>query len=125
MEQARSAVRDLLACRPNFTANARRDLRLCWQPEMVEQMLGDLRRVGLDVPENATTAPASAVVRFRRRANPPAVAIDGLLLAMQNLIQRGARKFHSRMRVVQARNLANSLIVAIPPGSEAKHHLGR
>ena len=57
MEQARSAVHDLLACRPDFAANARRDLRIWWQPEMVKQMIGDLRRVGLDVPENNASEP--------------------------------------------------------------------
>ncbi len=56
MEQARSAVRNLLASRPNFAADASRDLHIWWQPEMVEQMLGDLRRAGLDVPQSATTA---------------------------------------------------------------------
>jgi TolB-like protein/Tfp pilus assembly protein PilF len=62
MEQAQSAVRSLLASRPGFAASAQKDLRIWWQPDMVEQMLGDLRRAGLDVPEN--TAPISQVSGF-------------------------------------------------------------
>ena len=57
MEKAGSAVRNLLACRPDFATHAERDLRIWWQPEMVEQMLGDLSRVGLDVAQKASTAP--------------------------------------------------------------------
>ncbi len=57
MEKAGSAVRNLLACRPDFATDAERDLRIWWQPEMVEQMLGDLSRVGLDVAQKAVTAP--------------------------------------------------------------------
>ena len=57
MEKAGSAVRNLLACRPDFATYAERDLRIWWQPEMVEQMLGDLSRVGLDVAQKASTAP--------------------------------------------------------------------
>ncbi len=62
MEQARNAVRSLLASRPGFAASAQKDLRIWWQPDMVEQMLGDLRRAGLDVPENP--APISQVSGF-------------------------------------------------------------
>jgi TolB-like protein len=62
MEQARNAVRSLLASRPGFAASAQKDLRIWWQPDMVEQMLGDLRRAGLDVPENP--APISQMSGF-------------------------------------------------------------
>ena len=55
MEQARNAVRSLLASRPGFAASAQKDLRIWWQPDMVEQMLVDLRRAGLDAP---ATGPA-------------------------------------------------------------------
>lgn len=47
MEQARSALRGLLSNRPNFAVRARADLNIWWQPEMVDQMLGDLRKAGL------------------------------------------------------------------------------
>ena len=56
MEQARIA-RDLLAIRPTFAAKAREGLSIWWQPEIVEQMLGDLRKAGLGAPE----APAASL----------------------------------------------------------------
>jgi len=56
MEQARIALRDLLAIRPTFAAKAREGLSIWWQPEIVEQMLGDLRKAGLGAPE-APAAP--------------------------------------------------------------------
>ena len=49
MEQARSALRDLLAIRPQFAARTREDLGIWWQPELIEQMLGDLAKAGLHV----------------------------------------------------------------------------
>jgi TolB-like protein len=49
MEEARRALRDLLAIRPSFAAKAREELAIWWQPEMVEQMLGDLVRAGLEI----------------------------------------------------------------------------
>ena len=57
MEQARIAVRDLLALRPDFAATAREELGKWWLPEMVEQMLGDLRTAGLETP-GAAAIPA-------------------------------------------------------------------
>jgi TolB-like protein/Flp pilus assembly protein TadD/nuclear transport factor 2 (NTF2) superfamily protein len=59
MEQARRALRDLLAIRPDFAAKAREELRIWWQPEMVEQMLSDLRKAGLGAPQ-AVVAPLPA-----------------------------------------------------------------
>jgi TolB-like protein/predicted Ser/Thr protein kinase len=56
MDQARCALRALLAARPGFAARAQEDLAIWWQPEMVEQMLRDLRKAGLDAPE-ARVAP--------------------------------------------------------------------
>ena len=56
MERARVAVRNLLAARPNFATQARAELEKWWQPEMVEQMLGDLRRAGLGVPASGATS---------------------------------------------------------------------
>ncbi len=54
MDQARSALRNLLAARPDFAARAQEDLSIWWQPELVEQMLGDLRKAGFPSPEAAS-----------------------------------------------------------------------
>ena len=72
MDQARCALRNVLAARPDFAARAQEDLSIWWQPEMVEQMLGDLRKAGLEIPEDqktvssstATAAPSIAVLPF-------------------------------------------------------------
>ncbi len=46
MEQARGALRDLLAIRPQFAATTWEDLTIWWQPELIEQMLADLAKAG-------------------------------------------------------------------------------
>ncbi len=61
MDQARSAMRALLAARPDFAARAQQDLSIWWQPEMVEQMLGDLRNAGLN-SSGAVASPQTSSV---------------------------------------------------------------
>jgi hypothetical protein len=46
MERARTAVRDLLALLLDFAAKASEELGKRWLPDMVEQMLSHLRRLG-------------------------------------------------------------------------------
>ena len=84
-ERARSAVRDLLAMRPDFAAKAREELEKWWQPEMVEQMLGDLRLAGLDVPATGAIAVAPASVSGSvpaRTASGESRAEDGFWVAV-------------------------------------------
>jgi TolB-like protein/Flp pilus assembly protein TadD len=61
MDQARNALRALLAARPDFAARAREDLSIWWQPEMVEQMLGDLGKAGL-TPSGTAASPRTSSV---------------------------------------------------------------
>ena len=61
MDQAHAALRALLAVRPDFAARAQEDLSIWWQPEMVEQMLGDLRKAGL-TPSGAAVLPRTSSV---------------------------------------------------------------
>ncbi len=82
MEQARSAVRDLLACRPNFAVTAQRDLAMWWQPEMVEQMLGDLRRAGLGTSGSIAPASQSVSVAPVRTASGESRADEGFWVAV-------------------------------------------
>lgn len=49
-EAARKALTDLLALRPNFAAEARRDYLKWWNPEVTEHMIDGLRKAGLDIP---------------------------------------------------------------------------
>jgi TolB-like protein/Tfp pilus assembly protein PilF len=46
-EQAQEALRGLLKLRPDFGVVAREELSKWWQPELVEQLLGDLQKAGL------------------------------------------------------------------------------
>ena len=48
MEQARAALRGLLAVKPNFAKTVREELEKWWLPDMIEQMLIDLRNAGLE-----------------------------------------------------------------------------
>ncbi len=56
MDQARVALRALLIARSDFATRAQEDLSIWWQPEMVEQMLGDLRKAGFEIPDAAPPA---------------------------------------------------------------------
>jgi serine/threonine protein kinase len=55
MEQARTALRSLLANRPDFAVRAREQLSIWWLPDLVEQLLGDLRKAGLQIPNQPRT----------------------------------------------------------------------
>jgi TolB-like protein/cytochrome c-type biogenesis protein CcmH/NrfG len=61
-EEARKAVQDLLALRPDFAAAARQEYAKWYDSELVEQMIEGLRKAGLEIPEEgrpATVAPKS------------------------------------------------------------------
>ncbi len=61
--QARAALQRLLNLRPDFGAIAKVELSKWWQPDIVEQMLGDLRKAGLDTSSSdaaRSVPPASA-----------------------------------------------------------------
>jgi TolB-like protein len=61
--QARAGLQRLLNLRPDFGEIAKTELSKWWQPEIVEQMLGDLRKAGLDTssaPVVQTASSASA-----------------------------------------------------------------
>jgi TolB-like protein len=47
--QARAGLQRLLNLRPDFGAIAREELSKWWQPDIVDQMLGDLRKAGLEI----------------------------------------------------------------------------
>ncbi|MEP6994705.1 MAG: hypothetical protein ABI968_09310, partial [Acidobacteriota bacterium] len=64
MEQARKALRDLLALKPEY-ARVARELHGRWiEPDLVEQLMDGLRKAGLDVPAapGPTQAPETADV---------------------------------------------------------------
>lgn len=82
MEQARAAIRDLVALRPGFAATAREELEKWWQPEMVEQMLADLRRAGLGATEVHQVQPLSSGTATARTASGEIRADEGFWVAV-------------------------------------------
>jgi TolB-like protein/cytochrome c-type biogenesis protein CcmH/NrfG len=60
MEAARIAVRDLLALRPDFAANMDEELSKWWQPDLASRIAADLRKAGLEIPQDARPVSASA-----------------------------------------------------------------
>jgi TolB-like protein/Tfp pilus assembly protein PilF len=57
-EAANKALRDVLALRPDFATEVRRDYSKWWKPDLVERMVEGLRKAGLDVPD--ANGPASS-----------------------------------------------------------------
>ena len=80
MEQARIALRDLLNNRPGFANQAREDLAIWQQPDMVEQMLVDLRKAGLSEP-SGSVSPLSGSMRARTESGA-ARADEGFWVAV-------------------------------------------
>ena len=82
-EQARAALHNLLASRPGFGATARQDLGIWWQPELVEQMLGDLREAGLNVLQaTAAAGPQTCRSISARTASGASRAEEGFWVAV-------------------------------------------
>jgi TolB-like protein/Flp pilus assembly protein TadD len=68
-EAAQNELRELLALRPDFATEARREYSKWYDPELVERTLDGLRKAGLDVPfEETGAAPASAPAPARAAA---------------------------------------------------------
>jgi len=71
MDQARIALRELIALRPPFRTTPRAELEKWWLPDLIEMMLSDLRKAGLETSEekndsgavktSATALPAKTV----------------------------------------------------------------
>jgi len=90
MDQARNALRALLAARPDFAARAREDLSIWWQPEMVEQMLGDLRKAGLTPLGTAASPRTSSVTVPAHTASGESRTNEGFWVAVLPFKYAGA-----------------------------------
>ena len=58
-EEAQKAVRDLLALRPDFASAARQEYAKWYDPEHVEQLIDGLRKAGLEISDEQSSAVAS------------------------------------------------------------------
>jgi adenylate cyclase len=50
-EEARKAVQDLLALRPDFAASARQEYAKWYDPELIEKMIDGLRKAGMEIAD--------------------------------------------------------------------------
>ena len=82
MEHARVAVRDLLTIRPNFASIAREELEKWWLPDMVEQMLGDLGKAGLEVDDPAKPTSIAAAATATATGSGAMRADEGFWVAV-------------------------------------------
>ena len=88
LDHARAALRDLLNIRPNFAAIAHAELSKWWQPDLVEQMMGDLRKAGLDTSSASSqhtshpTSPAKPSATPARTASGESRATEGFWVAV-------------------------------------------
>ena len=56
-EDAQNSLRELLALRPNFASTARQDYAKWFEPEMVEHLIDGLRKAGLEIAGDQSSAP--------------------------------------------------------------------
>jgi adenylate cyclase len=71
MEEARRALRDMLALKPNY-AEVARELHGRWiEPDLVEQLMDGLRKAGLKISHKAE-ASAAKIVGEKQKVNPTA-----------------------------------------------------
>ena len=59
-EAANKALQDVLALRPDFATEMRRDYSKWWKPDLVERMVEGLCKAGLDIPEKTPASPHPA-----------------------------------------------------------------
>lgn len=91
MDQARAALRALLALRPDFASIARAELAKWWLPDMVDQIVGDLRKAGLDISDvdSADARPLSSGIAVTRTTSGSARADEGFWVAVLPLKYTG------------------------------------
>jgi adenylate cyclase len=90
MEQARIALGDLLALRPEFATIAGKELEKWWLPDMVEQMLADLRKAGLEAHSVVDSPQVSSAVVSSQTDSGDARAAEGFWVAVLPFKYSGA-----------------------------------
>ena len=82
-EVAQKDLRDLLALRPNFALEARREFLKWWTPEVTELMIDGLRKAGLEIPDAAApTSQLTSSIGASRTASGASRAADGFWVAV-------------------------------------------
>jgi TolB-like protein/Tfp pilus assembly protein PilF len=90
MEEARKALRDMLALKPNY-AEVARELHGRWiQPDLVEQLMDGLRKAGLEIPpKEGEKSPAASSSGSSQLSSGTAGADEGFWVAVLPFIYRG------------------------------------
>ncbi len=83
MEEARNALREMLALKPNY-AEVARELHGRWiDPDLVEQLMDGLRKAGLEIaPAGGAPGPAGALARSSATDSGAARADEGFWVAV-------------------------------------------
>ena len=91
MEEARKALRDMLALKPNY-AEVARELHGRWiQPDLVEQLMDGLRKAGLEIPpKEGEKTPATGSAGSSQPSSGAAGADEGFWVAVLPYIYRGS-----------------------------------
>ena len=90
MDEARIALRGLLAIRPDFAAVAPRELEKFWLPELAVQMLADLRKAGLDAPDASSAQRLSSSISTVATISGESRANEGFWVAVLPFKYTGA-----------------------------------
>ena len=90
MEEARKALRDMLALKPNY-AEVARELHGRWiQPDLVEQLMDGLRKAGLEIPpKEGEKTPAAGLTGSSQPSAGTVGAEEGFWVAVLPFIYRG------------------------------------
>jgi TolB-like protein len=90
MEEARKALRDMLALKPNY-AEVARELHGRWiQPDLVEQLMDGLRKAGLEIsPKEGEKSPAASSTDSSQPSSNAVGAEEGFWVAVLPFIYRG------------------------------------
>ncbi len=92
MTVAHTAVQDLVLIRPDFVAQAHEELAKFWPPELASQVLADLRKAGLDIPDQETRSvhvPAATASSIKTTSGA-ARADEGLWVAVLSFKYSGS-----------------------------------
>jgi hypothetical protein len=60
-EEAKKAVQDLLALRPDFAVAARQEYSKWYEPEEIQHLLDGLRKAGVKIPDEPQQSSGGAV----------------------------------------------------------------
>ena len=122
MEEARKALRDMLALKPNY-AEVARELHGRWiQPDLVEQLMDGLRKAGLEIPpKEGEKSPAAGSAGSSQPSSGAAGADEGFWVAVLPFIYRGDQlRSHRPGRGIDRGHRHRPVAILLPQGHLAQ-----